>query len=190
MDRNQHGCIQIYCGDGKGKTTAAIGQCIRAIGNDIPIHYVQFLKDGTSGEINVLYKLPDVEIDYEKKNYGFFGNMTEATKKEAAKAYRGLLQRTIEKCKNRLQKPVCAQSSNTIKMILVLDEVIASYNYALIEKEMLVSFLTERPDGLEIIMTGRNPAEELVLLADYVSEIQKKKHPFDKGLPAREGIEK
>ncbi len=190
MDRNQHGCIQIYCGDGKGKTTAAVGQCIRAIGNDIPIHYVQFLKDGTSGEINIIQKLPGAEVDYEEKNFGFFSSMTEDTKRKAAKAYSELLWRTIEKCKNRLQKSFDPQNRNPVKMILVLDEVIASYNYALIDKEILLSFLTERPDGLEIIMTGRNPAEELILLADYVSNIQKKKHPYDKGLPARKGIEK
>lgn len=191
MDRNQHGCIQIYCGDGKGKTTAAVGQCIRAVGNGIPVQYVQFLKDGTSGEINVLLKLPDVEVDYVKTNYGFFHKMTEITKKEAAKAYNNLLQYTIERCKNRLQElSDDTENHSSIKMILVLDEVIASYNYALIEKEVLVSFLKNKPMELEIILTGRNPAEELVALADYVSDIQKKKHPFDKGLPARTGIER
>lgn len=190
MDRNQQGCIHIYCGDGKGKTTAAIGQCIRAAGNDIPVYYVQFLKDGTSGEISVLSKLPGVEVDYVRKNFGFFGNMTEDTKKEAVTAYRQLLQRTIEKCKRQLQELPDAQISNSVKMVLVLDEVIASYNYALIEQKVLISFLTERPDGLEVIMTGRNPAEELILLADYVSEIVKKKHPFEKGIPARKGIER
>lgn len=191
MDRNQHGCIQIYCGDGKGKTTAAVGQCIRAVGNEIPVQYVQFLKDGTSGEINVLLKLPGVEVDYAKTNYGFFYKMTEITKKEAAKTYNDLLLYTIERCKNRLQELYdgTADYSRPIKMILVLDEVIASYNYALIEKDVLVSFLKDRPMELEIILTGRNPAEELVALADYVSDIQKKKHPFDKGLPARIGIE-
>lgn len=188
MNRNQHGCIHIYCGDGKGKTTAAIGLCIRAIGNDIPIRYVQFLKDGSSGEIHILRKLSGVEVDYEEQNYGFFSTMTEETKRMAAEAYSELLWRTIETCKKRLQ--TLPQNGNSVRMMLILDEVIASYNYGLIDKELLLTFLTERPDGLEIIMTGRNPAEELMQLADYISEIQKKKHPYEKGLPARKGIEK
>ena len=73
--------------------------------------------------------------------------------------------------------------------LLVMDELIAAYNHGLLDRERVLAFLREKPEGLEVVLTGRDPDPELVKLADYVSEIQKKKHPFDKGIPAREGIE-
>ena len=74
--------------------------------------------------------------------------------------------------------------------ILILDEVIGAYNRNLLDREDLLNFLDNKPENLEVILTGRNPADELIERADYVSEIQKIKHPFDKGIPSRIGIEK
>ena len=73
--------------------------------------------------------------------------------------------------------------------MLVIDEFMAAYNYGLIPHEEALQFLKEKPEALEIVLTGRNPEEALVELADYVSEIRKVKHPFDRGITAREGIE-
>ena len=73
--------------------------------------------------------------------------------------------------------------------MLVIDEFMAAYKYDLIPKEEAIEFLEKKPKELEIVLTGRNPDEKLVELADYVSEIKKVKHPFDQGIPARKGIE-
>ena len=74
--------------------------------------------------------------------------------------------------------------------VLVLDEIIGAVNNKTVDYEMLVDFLKNRPENIEVIMTGRNPKEELIEIADYVSEVNKVKHPFDKGIAAREGVEK
>ena len=73
--------------------------------------------------------------------------------------------------------------------ILVMDEFMVAYNYGLIGREEALRFLKEKPERLEVVLTGRNPSDELLDLADYVSEIRKVKHPFDRGIPARRGIE-
>ena len=74
--------------------------------------------------------------------------------------------------------------------LLVLDEVIGACNTGVFDIKTLVDFLKNKPQELEVVMTGRKPAEELIDLADYVSEIMKRKHPFDKGIPARTGVER
>lgn len=74
--------------------------------------------------------------------------------------------------------------------LLILDEVIGACNTGVFDKNILIDFLKNKPKELEVVLTGRNPAPELVELADYVSEICKRKHPFDKGIPARTGVER
>ena len=73
--------------------------------------------------------------------------------------------------------------------LLVMDELIASYNLDMVDKEEVLTFLKDKPQELEVVLTGRDPAPELCELADYISRIVKVKHPFDKGIPARKGIE-
>ena len=73
--------------------------------------------------------------------------------------------------------------------LLILDEIIAAYNLNLVDHRLLTDFLTTKPESLEVVLTGRDPAPELVEIADYVSEIKKIKHPFDQGIKARKGIE-
>ncbi len=170
-------CIHIYCGDGKGKSTAAMGLALRAAGSGEKVLITQFLKDGTSSELKILKTLPQIKVLTCEKNFGFFWNMTEKEKEEARKAYRGLFDQATETAR---QEQV---------FLLVMDEFTAAYNHGLLDQEKALAFLKERPKNLEVVLTGRNPAPELVELADYVSEIQKRKHPFDKGLSARKGIE-
>ncbi len=83
--------IHIYCGNGKGKSTASLGLCVRAAGNDIPVLLVQFLKDDTSGELNILRNIPKIEIMHSDKFFGFTWNMTEAELKEQAEIFDGML---------------------------------------------------------------------------------------------------
>lgn len=170
-------CIHIYCGDGKGKSTAAMGLALRAAGSGQKVVLTQFLKSGSSSELNILRQLPQVQVMGCEKKFGFLWNMTEEQKAEAKKAYTELFFQVTE------------TAVREHAFLLVMDEFMAAYNHEMLDREAALAFLRERPEDLEVVLTGRDPAPELLELTDYVSEIQKRKHPFDEGLPARKGIE-
>lgn len=170
-------CVHIYCGDGKGKTTAAIGLSVRASGCGKKVLVTRFLKTDHSGEVKVLEAIPGVTVTPCERSFGFFTRMTEEQKKEAAVYYSQLLESTLEKAVKEEYD------------LLVMDEIMAVCNYGLVDEEVVRTFLENRPEGLEVVLTGRNPSKELTDLADYVSEIHKIKHPYDQGLNARKGIE-
>lgn len=172
------GLIHIYCGDGKGKTTAAVGLAVRCAGRGNKVLLVQFLKSRDSGELYSLAKLPDIEIMRGKESKKFTFQMNEEEK-------HALL---IEH--NKMFEHVLAKIKNGGYSLLILDEVIGALNAKVFEMPKLIEFLRHKPENLEVVLTGRNPAPELVEIADYVSEMRKVKHPMDKGIMAREGIEK
>lgn len=172
------GLIHIYCGDGKGKTTAAVGLAVRCAGRGNKVLLVQFLKSRDSGELYSLAKLPDIEIMRGKESKKFTFQMNEKEK-------HALL---IEH--NKMFEQVLAKIKNGGYSLLILDEVIGALNAKVFEMPKLIEFLRHKPENLEVVLTGRNPAPELVEIADYVSEMRKVKHPMDKGIMAREGIEK
>ena len=163
----QRGLLHIYCGDGKGKTTAATGLAVRAAGSGKKVLFARFLKDEKSGELKILRQIPQIEVLPVEKSFGFFWTLSEAEKAEAKDMYFRLW-RTLKE---------------------VMDECMAALRYRLLPPEEVVTFLKERPEELEVVLTGRDPDEELLALADYVSEIRKVKHPFDRGIHARKGIE-
>ncbi len=162
--------IQVYVGDGKGKTTASIGLSIRASGHGLNVLFMQFLKDDGSGEVSVLKSIPGIEVIHCPVNYGFTFQMTEDQKKETAKEYDKMLDKAI----------------GTNAFLVVLDEAIHALNAGMIDREKLERLLDK---DCEIVLTGRNAPEWLINRADYVSDIQKIKHPYDKGVQARVGIE-
>lgn len=172
------GLIHIYCGDGKGKTTAAVGLAVRCAGGGNKVLLVQFLKSRDSGELYSLAKLPDIEVMRGKESKKFTFQMNEEEK-------HALL---IEH--NKMFEQVLAKIKNGGYSLLILDEVIGALNAKVFEMPKLIEFLRHKPENLEVVLTGRNPAPELVEIADYVSEMRKVKHPMDKGIMAREGIEK
>lgn len=172
------GLIHIYCGDGKGKTTAAVGLAVRCAGRGNKVLLVQFLKSRDSGELYSLAKLPDIEVMRGKESKKFTFQMNEEEK-------HALL---IEH--NKMFEQVLAKIKNGGYSLLILDEVIGALNAKVFEMPKLIEFLRHKPENLEVVLTGRNPAPELVEIADYVSEMRKVKHPIDKGIMAREGIEK
>lgn len=172
------GLIHIYCGDGKGKTTAAVGLAVRCAGRGNEVLLVQFLKSRDSGELYSLAKLPDIEVMRGKESKKFTFQMNEEEK-------HALL---IEH--NKMFEQVLAKIKNGGYSLLILDEVIGALNAKVFEMPKLIEFLRHKPENLEVVLTGRNPAPELVEIADYVSEMRKVKHPMDKGIMAREGIEK
>ena len=172
------GLIHIYCGDGKVKTTAAVGLAVRCAGRGNKVLLVQFLKSRDSGELYSLAKLPDIEVMRGKESKKFTFQMNEEEK-------HALL---IEH--NKMFEQVLAKIKNGGYSLLILDEVIGALNAKVFEMPKLIEFLRHKPENLEVVLTGRNPAPELVEIADYVSEMRKVKHPMDKGIMAREGIEK
>lgn len=170
------GCLHIYCGDGKGKTTASVGLAVRAAGHGMKVLFCQCMKDGSSSEVEMLEKLG---ITYRccTERFGFFWNMTEEQKERAGQAY------------TRLFEDVTRTAEEEKYDLLVIDEFMSAYNHGLICQKTALAFLTHRPEHLEVVLTGRDPGEELIELADYVTEMRKVKHPFDQGIPARKGIE-
>lgn len=171
------GLIHIYEGDGKGKTSAGVGLSVRCAGSGQKVLYTQFLKNDKSNELKVLEQIDGIHVVHCTKSFGFSFQMTEEVKAEAKEYYTQHF-RNVTKM---------AQEGNY--KLLVLDELIASYNLNMVNKQDVIDFLKNKPEELEVVMTGREPAEQLIELADYVSRIQKIKHPFDKGIPARVGIE-
>lgn len=175
MDKK--GLIHIYCGDGKGKTTAAIGLAVRMAGYDKKILFSRFLKNEISGELRILDEIKQIEILHLPKSFGFYNTLNEQQKKELKEMYRNLWCTIKTKIQNEKYD------------MLVMDELLHAIRYELVTEEEVLEFLKDKPEELEVVMTGRKPSEALMGEADYVSEIKKVRHPFDEGIMARKGIE-
>ena len=164
--------LQIYCGDGKGKTTAAVGACVRMLGYGKKVLFVQFLKDFSGGEIKMLKQLGATVLCCEN-NYGFWKDLSEAEK----------AMQLEEHNRNILYVKLHMSEFDMI----VLDEICAAHMLGAVRCDG-VKYIIENYTG-ELILTGREPCEFFVEKADYISCIEKEKHPFDNGILAREGIE-
>lgn len=171
------GLIHIYEGDGKGKTTASIGLSIRCAGNGEKVIFTQFLKDNQSNELKVLEGIDNIQVVLAKKVFGFTFLMTPEQKIEAKQYFRSHF------------KEVTDMAIKEGVRLLVLDEIISSYNMEFVDQQEVLNFLKNKPEELEVVLTGRDPAPELVERADYVTRMMKIKHPFDQKMPARKGIE-
>ena len=169
------GLIHIYCGDGKGKTTAAIGLAVRAAGAGKKVVFTQFFKDGSSSEIKVLQGVENIQILHCNTVRGFWKRMTDAQKARASADYTQLLSDVAR----------LAMDAD----LLVLDEIISACNHGTVTEVAVADFLRSKPERLEVVLTGRDPSECLLRLADYVTQMQKIKHPYDRGIAARKGIE-
>jgi cob(I)alamin adenosyltransferase len=172
------GLVHIYTGDGKGKTTAAIGLGIRACGRGKKVLLVQFLKGVQTGELFTIEKLkPDFEYYRNEENKKFTWNMN---------------QEELEKMKENVESmfQYAAKEAMTGRRdLIILDEIMAAITSGFIAPDKVIDFVKNKPSQLELVMTGRNAPPELIQLADYVSEIKAVKHPFSMGTAAREGIE-
>ncbi|MGL5381627.1 cob(I)yrinic acid a,c-diamide adenosyltransferase [Clostridium sp.] len=172
------GLIHIYCGNGKGKTTAAMGLGMRAAGREKKVLLTQFLKSNKTGELNSIEKLSEFfHVAKGAPANKFVWNMTEEEKEIVKKEH-------IERFKIITKRAVDENYD-----LLILDEIIATINLDFVPLDLALEFLRNKPKTLEVVMTGRDPKEELVEIADYVSEINAIKHPFEKGIPSRVGIE-
>lgn len=178
MCKMEQGLIHIYCGNGKGKTTACLGLTIRCAGHGNKVLFVQFLKSRPTGELNSLELLPNIEVLRGKETKKFTFQMTAEEKQEVLREHEQLFA--------KIQTKLTGENVQ----LLVLDEIIGACNTGVFNENQLLDFLKTKPQRLEVVLSGRDPSPELLELADYVSEICKRKHPFDKGIPARTGIEK
>lgn len=173
----EKGLVHIYHGDGKGKTTCGMGLCVRAAGAGKKVLIYQFLKDGSSSEFNVLRHIPQITLMAPRKEIKFTFLMTDAEKAE---------------CKNYYTEKfaeICNLVSDGDYDVLYLDEALHVLNNGMLDESLVLEFLKNKPQKLEVIMNGYYPSEALQEAADYISQIKKEKHPFDLGVPARKGIE-
>ena len=172
------GLLHIYCGEGKGKTTACIGLSVRAAGRGFKVLFVQFLKSRPTGELRSFELFDNIKVMRGKETTKFTFQMTPEEKQSVLLEHENLFAKVIAKI-----------GSEKIDL-LVLDEVIGACNTGVFLYSTLLDFLKSKPSELEVAISGRNPSQELIDLADYVSEVKMVKHPFKKGIPARDGIER
>ncbi|MBI5599603.1 MAG: cob(I)yrinic acid a,c-diamide adenosyltransferase [Deltaproteobacteria bacterium] len=172
------GMVHVYTGDGKGKTTAAVGLAVRAAGCGLRVIFVQFFKldDDPSGEKEIFRKnIPSIELVRSNLRHPMFTGKAadmEAIKRSVRDAFELARMRVGEGFD-----------------IIVLDEIMGAINGGFIGLEDVVGFIDARPEGLEVVLTGRNAPAELVKRADYVTEFLDIKHPYAGGTGARKGIE-
>lgn len=169
------GYIQVYTGDGKGKTTAALGLALRAAGHGLRTYIGQFIKGRPYGELEALRAYPLITIEqYGDPNCWI--RRGQATPEQVARARQGL---------ERAREAMLSGQYD----IVVLDEVNVAIWLELLTVEEVLAFLDQRPDGVEVVMTGRRAPQELMDRADLVTEMREVKHYYQVGVPARAGIE-
>ena len=168
--------IQTYFGNGKGKTTAAVGSAVRCAGCCNKVLFVQFLKNNDSAEFSILSKIKDIDVLCSDEHYELYDNRNKDRTPALTKAYTKLL---FEDTKNK---------SDTYQMI-ILDEILDAVEYGYICEDDLLELLAEIKPHSEIILTGHTLTEGIADVSDYVSEIKEISHPYTKGVSPREGIE-
>ncbi|MDD7515652.1 cob(I)yrinic acid a,c-diamide adenosyltransferase [Ruminococcus flavefaciens] len=169
--------LHIYYGNGKGKTTAAVGLTVRAIGSGMKTAFFQFLKNGSSSEISVLKSLENNTVICCEECKKFTFAMNDIEKNEVTIRHTKMLRQAADML-----------ISEQVQLV-VLDEFIDAYNKKLIDTELADKFINEIASKGEVVLTGRNPSDKLKKYADYLTEMSAVKHPFDNGITARKGIE-
>ena len=175
MPKLEKGLVQVYTGNGKGKTTAAFGLALRAIGRGLQVYVIQFIKGGFDyGELYVVDKLPNLTLKA-------FGRGKFVTEKPAGKE-------DVE-----LAEEALALAEEVVKSgeydIVILDEINVALNLKLIKTEKVLELIKNKPKHVELVLTGRYAPNEIIEAADLVTEMKEVKHPFNKGFQARKGIE-
>ena len=169
------GCVQVYTGDGKGKTTAAIGLAIRALGAGWRVFIAQFLKSGEYSEHKALAQFSDhLTIKTYGRNVFIKGEPEEEDRRLAQEAYQ------------EIAEIVAAGQYR----LVILDEANVAVHYGLITVAQILDLIDRRAEGVELLITGRYAHSQLIERADLVTEMSAVKHYFDRGIKARVGVEK
>ena len=170
------GLVHLYVGDGKGKSTAAAGLALRALGGGKTVYFCQFLKGGTSGELAPLARLGAV-VDTQARVERFTFQMTDEERSACARRSGQAL-------------AACAQAlAGGAYDLVVLDEGVDAANKGMVPWEALLQAVENRAPRVEVVLTGRKPDPRLEALADYYTQMVCQKHPYQEGIPARKGIE-
>ena len=176
MSKLKQGFVQIYTGNGKGKSTAALGQAVRAAGFGLKTYIAQFMKEYPYNELISLKHLSEwISIEQ-------FGGDEFVYKKQLPG------EEELDKAKRGLESAKEKMLSSEFDLI-ILDEAIVAIYFKLIETKKIVEFIKSKPENVELILTGRYCPEELIELADLVTEMKEVKHYYQKGITSRRGIE-
>ena len=172
---SKNGLVHVYTGDGKGKTTAALGLAFRACGHGFAVHVIQFMKgDINYGELKAAKSIPNLTIVQ-------FGRASFVDKENPALEDIELAKEGFEHAKAIIQKGE--------HDIIILDELNVAVDFKLVSIEDVLNLIDTKPENMEIIITGRGAHKKLIERADYVTDMRNIKHPYDRGLMARDGIE-
>jgi len=173
----KNGLVHAYIGDGKGKTTAAVGLVIRALGRGLKVAVFHFMKNGDSGEVKILKEINKDNVYCLNSSGKFTWTMsvsdTDKIKKETENGL-DIVKTIIEK-----------QAAD----LIISDEILDAVENKIIDERKLTDIIYNKPDSIELVMTGRKVSEKILVLSDYVTEMKKIKHPFDRNIKSREGIE-
>jgi len=176
VEGNFKGLVQIYTGEGKGKTTAALGLALRAVGHGLQVYIIQFMKGKSgSGELKALKRLqPECQIEhFGAQGWVHKGENLEEHIREVRIAFR------------RAQEIITSGKWN----IVILDEIFNALWFELIPESEVLELLNHKPLHVELVLTGRNASPAFIERADLVTEMVQRKHPFEQGIMARQGIE-
>ena len=169
--------LHIYHGNGKGKTTSVVGLAVRYAGAGGKVLFMQFLKNGTSSEIHLLKKIDGIIVSCCESCNKFTFQMNEDEKNAVIQEHNKMLDKA---------KAFIEENS---ECLVVMDEFLDAYNKNMLDTVKADKILLLIPDSAEVAVTGRSPHEKFIEKADYISHIKAEKHPYEKGIPARKGIE-
>lgn len=173
-EKEKQGLIQIYTGDGKGKTTAALGLALRAAGWGMKTVIVQFMKNGKNcGELKALADIPQISVFS-------YGNELILWPQDVSFDDVLLAKEALSKARESMSEDID---------ILILDEINNALEFDLLQEEEVLELLRDKPAHLEIIATGREASAAMIAAADLVTEMKALKHPYQRGVRARKGIE-
>jgi cob(I)alamin adenosyltransferase len=175
MVRLEKGLVQVYTGNGKGKTSAAFGLALRAAGRGLKVYIIQFIKGGFDyGELYVVDKLSNVTLKA-------FGRGEFVTAKPPKNEDVNLAKEALN-----LSKEIIKSGEYDV---VILDEISVALSLGLIDVNDVLTMIKNKPMHVEVVLTGRSAPQKIVEIADLVTEMREIKHPYSKGFPARKGVE-
>jgi cob(I)alamin adenosyltransferase len=175
MPNLEKGLVEIYTGNGKGKTSAAFGLALRAVGRGLKVYIIQFIKGGFDyGELYVLDKLPNLTLKAFGRGKFITANPPDQDDLKLAKRAFQLARQIVRDGEHD---------------IVILDEINVALSLKLLDLKEVLELMKDKPSHVELVLTGRHAPDQIIEAADLVTEMKEVKHPFNKGIPARKGIE-